>query len=422
VVYGGVNVFKTSTITWALYRLWRRIGMAYTGARYIVAGLDLPQIRDSFLAEWRNYVDPRAYTYDANKSTIRLSAPSDGVEIVFKTSGHYREGAAAVLAATRRRGGNFHGVYFVQGESCPESVANEVLGRRIRGKPQVRPGYKGPLPPYRTIVIDANPDSPQHWVYKRYLDSRDENDQYVPGADVHAIPTTVETSTYTQAELDERRRLWQPHETARLLDARWVTAAGVIYPKYRAVESIHPSQVSRYWVAFDPGTAEDTGAGNLGVIVLAKLIDGPGWAIVDERLMSWRGLDYVADTFRALVEHWGSYGAQYEGAVRDWSGGAGRPIGDYLEGQRLGPVYAPSSKKGRQHWFPVEAGITLVYEGFVTERLVVSKACTGVLEELALYARNERGEPDKKIFDAHRLDAVRYGMIRIGEMGGIFKG
>lgn len=54
----------------------------------------------------------------------------------------------------------------------------------------------------------------------------------------------------------------------------------------------------------------------------------------------------------------------------------------------------------------VESGIFEIWERFTTGRLKIMKSCTGLLRELSLYHRDEKGKIVKK--NDHRLDGLRY--------------
>lgn len=411
-VYGGVNVFKTSTITWALFALWSAIAHAYRGARYIVAGLDLNQIDDSFFSEWKRAVPDTAYRYDGNKHKIIMG--NGDLEIVFRGSGHYRDGSAATLAATKRRGGNFHGVYLVQGESCPQSFADEIIGRRIRGAPELKPGIDpNKAPPYRMIIVDSNPGDPNHWTYQRYVNQ--EGDQFIHNSEFIRIQTTVETSTYTQEELNDKRRVWARHEVRRMLDAEYVAAEGVVYDEYTILEKPPtPDDCQSFWICLDPGTSTNpqTG-GNLGIVVVALLKSGK-FCVVEDFQGRWRNLKTFCEQVVGLRDKWSrtGYGAQFNSVVKDWYGGAGMPIRDALQDMGLF-VEGPTGEGVREDWRHVMVGVALVREGFVLERLVISPECRHVIESLQLYSYGDNDEPDKKIHDPHVLDALRYGWIRI---------
>lgn len=78
------------------------------------------------------------------------------------------------------------------------------------------------------------------------------------------------------------------------------------------------------------------------------------------------------------------------------------------DGEKLFDDYVKQGLKIYPANNAVEAGIFDIWERFTTGRLKIFKSCTGLLRELSLYHRDEKGKIVKK--NDHKLDSLRYLM------------
>jgi phage terminase large subunit len=102
--------------------------------------------------------------------------------------------------------------------------------------------------PFQQMIGDTNPDSPQHWLYRRaqtgslkMLESRHED---------NPVLFDSKTGTWTKAGvtyLATLDRLTGPRKD-RLRHGKWVQAEGVVYPEFdRAVHLIDPFPIPADW-------------------------------------------------------------------------------------------------------------------------------------------------------------------------------
>jgi hypothetical protein len=410
VVVGGVGVFKTSTLIVSLFSFWRTVAELYHHPVYMVFAQTYKQLNDAFIQQWIENVPPSAYVYNEQRSEIKLVNTS--LKIWLRHSGHFEGGASAALASNKARGPSICGFMCPQAESVSREFIDEIR-RRTRLNPT--PKYKGMYLPYRLRVLDANPDSPEHWLYRRYID-RDSDDYIGDSATVFEIPTTPQTSVYTETEIEEARRTMPEYEFERMYRCKWVQKSGAVYRDYTVLEHApDPSHIQEIWVGMDPGTAnpDREGNGNMGLVVIGFMQDGT-YCIMQEKLHVWNGLEDVHSVIQGMIDRWGGVG-KLRYVIRDWGGGSGTPIVDYLRQVGLTQIAYPHARRAASPWYAVEAGVEIVRDAFRESKLVISPECKGILRDLQLYSYGDgdSDRPDKRVYDAHRLDALRYAWIRI---------
>lgn len=87
---------------------------------------------------------------------------------------------------------------------------------------EVRPRMRGKAAPWRQVVLTTNPDTPNHWIYKRIIQGGEGRTYYSSAADnPHNPPEYIETLKSLTGVLG-----------LRLCDGKWVQAEGAIYTEY----------------------------------------------------------------------------------------------------------------------------------------------------------------------------------------------
>lgn len=411
IVCGGVGVTKSSTIIVALYDLWYHIGLAYSNAIYLVFAMTYSQLRDAFIANWRENIPSDTYNYNQKDEIITLAGTD--LQIWMRHSGSYHEGASADMASRTRRGASITGYYCPQAESVSRTFFDEIH-RRTRHMPSPKTD-KGSLLPYRIRALDCNPDAPTHWIHERFVDK--DCPRYIGKNAIYLnYETLPETSVYSAEEREEARKTLPDHEFQRMWCGKWVAAAGAIYKEYTFLpEKPNPSDVLELWLGMDPGTAtaDKNGEGNLGLVLLGRLNTNE-WAILEGELHTWGGIDDLAIAIERLIGPWGGV-EKLKAIVKDWRGGSGEPIKTEL--RKRGYVVVSPSSDTRSKYTDVSYGIVRLYNAFKTGLLKISPSCIGIKRDLQMYVYKDdsiiRDAPDKRKYDPHRLDALRYAWIRI---------
>jgi hypothetical protein len=183
--------------------------------------------------------------------------------------------------------------------------------------------------------------------------------------------------------------------------------AGQIYVDFdekRHVEDpITPKTGARVVVGVDPGAV------HTATVWLALLSDNR-WHVYYETLEG--GMTTQGHTTRAKAKAEGLHDVTYYG-------GAASEKQFRMDWQNAGvPVMEPTISD-------VEAGIDRVIALLKTDRLRISRMCSGIIDELTEYSRelDKSGQPTDKIKDKekyHRLDALRYAMSGVSGHGGSF--
>ncbi|MEV4320977.1 PBSX family phage terminase large subunit [Microbispora rosea] len=308
-------------------------------------------------------------------------------------AGAYNEGSADKI-----RGLSLVGAYVDEASTMPESFWVMLLTRLSV------PGAQ--------LFATTNPDGPQHWLLKNYLQRarlhldgdgqlhRHDGDDRL---NLHRFSFRLAdnpnlTAEYVAAVSAEQTGLWY----RRLILGEWCLAEGVIYEAWNPARHVVDELpgITRWIVmSMDYGTTNPFHA----------LMIGLG---VDRRL-------YVAHEFRwdSKKQRGSLTDAEYSARLRAWA-----------EGLNIRPEYTvidPSAASfrvqlHRDGWSSVLAdndvvdGIRDVASLFATGRLLVSSACPELIAEIPAYAWDpaaaEKGE-DKPIKVAdHGVDALRYGI------------
>ncbi len=404
---GGVGTGKTAA---CVLRLGRHC-IHYPNSRLIAAAQTFQQLKDVFLSEWSVQWGPAGvdgfWTYNQQDHIIRIS---NGAEIWLRYAEHPR-------SFERIRGTSISGWYITQAELLRDWRFVERLNdsMRIYG-----PEWKDGERDRRYLrLMDTNPGNPAHPVYQHYINSGAEQhidyeteDQSVEY--IH-VQTTPETSQYSQEIIDQWQRTRRPEEYRRMVEGEWCATEGLVYDDWEMMDHVpESSEVKQFLIGMDPGTARDQqkGEGNLAYTVIAELTTGYG--VIGEGAITFRGMGNLIGLLNAVRKKWG--GAQKcAGLVLDWGGGSGAVFSP--EFQAAG-WYVHKPGPGKARYKAVMYGVTRLYESLLIKSLRISPECELVKRDLGMYVYGENGEPDKRAYDSHLLDSLRYGWIRAGFMLG----
>jgi PBSX family phage terminase large subunit len=310
----------------------------------------------------------------------------------------YLVGANDAKAEGRIRGLTLAGAYVDEASLVPEGFWRMLLTRLSV------PGAK--------LFSTTNPDAPQHWLKKDFIDRAGELSLAAWHFQLDDNPAL--DPDYRAALEVEFQGLWRK----RFILGLWVLAEGAIYDMWdetRHVVDRLPEMVGRWWVGCDYGTTAPFAALLLGV---GREPDQT------ERL-------FVCDEWR-----WDSAQAmrqktdrEYSNDLRAWLDAAGARVLGQPDRQitptwvAVDPSAASFKVQLRRDRMPgvidadnnVLAGIRTVGSLLATDRLRVHERCHGLREEAPGYV----WDPDKALIgedvpvklDDHDLDALRYGVM-----------
>lgn len=168
---------------------------------YILAGYTMSSIQDNILNELSNTFGLE-FKFDKYNAFMLM-----GVKIIQTTHGN-------IQGIGRIRGMTAHGAYVNEASLANESVFEEIKGR-CSGV-----GAR--------ILADTNPDQPEHWLKKNYIDKAETN------KDIKAFQFILDDNTF----LDERYVQNLKNATPsgmffdRAINGMWVTGKGAIYSDF----------------------------------------------------------------------------------------------------------------------------------------------------------------------------------------------
>lgn len=272
--------------------------------------------------------------------------------------------------------------------TIPEAFFTQVLARlSVRGA---------------QLFGTTNPDSPGHWLRKKYLLRAGE-------LNLRTWHSTLDDNPHLDPQYvrDLKREyvgLWYK----RFIQGAWVAAEGAVFDMFdedRHVVDVIPGIYRWISLGIDYGTRNATAALLLGVSDDGDLVLSHEWrhdpAIARQQLTDFK-LSKALRAWMAGLDDRGQAGIQPEWLCVDPSAASLRL---QLHEDGLTPALADNS---------VLDGIRLVASLLGTDRLKIHKSCTGLIEELPGYSWDdeaaEKGEDKPLKVDDHSIDAARYAI------------
>lgn len=301
-------------------------------------------------------------------------------------------GANDAKAESRIRGMTVQVAYVDEITVIPEEFFKQLLARMSA------PGAQ--------LFGTTNPDSPRHWLKKRYLDRLAELPDWR-----HFKFNLDDNPVLTEAYKDSLKREYTGLWYKRFIEGKWVAAEGAIYDAFD--ESVHvvpweglPQMQRLLGVGIDYGTTNPTSAVLLGLAEDGRLY------LVDEFRHD------PSKSNRRLTD------AQLSGLLREWLQQSHLPYPSDLEPEWVFIDPSAASFKvqlandgignSTEADNQVVYGIRTFASLLAAQALLVSDRCTGVIDEAPGYAWDtkytEKGEDRPVKVDDHSLDAARYAV------------
>lgn len=344
--------------------------------------LELRRVRDIALSE--GVKEPQYILAGADLGALQrnvLIELSNKYDIEFKFDKHNRFKLFGVLVCcfghskindlNRIRGMTAYGAYINEGTMANEEVFNEIKSR-CSGT-----GAR--------ILIDTNPDHPEHWLKTNYIDKAD-------GDKIIEYGYELDDNTFLSARYRDNIKASTPSGMfyERDILGRWVSADGIVYEDFNS--EIHyvdelPEMV-RYFAGIDWGY-DHYGA----IVVVGEGVDG-NFYVVKEFSAQHKEIDWWVDRTKEVIDEFGKMTFYCDSA---------RPE-HVVRLKREGFRAKNASKK-------VLFGIETVARLFKTNRLYVYRpGVNRFSKEVYMYSWNEKtGEPIKMWDDV--LDALRYAIL-----------
>lgn len=239
------------------------------------------------------------------------------------------------------------------------------------------------------IICDTNPDHPNHWLKKDYIDKADNKS-------IIANHFTVFDNIFLNQRYIDNLIATTPSGmfTERGIYGRWVSGEGAVYSDFD--EKIHVideddvpwKEITKYYAGVDWGY-KHWGS----IVVIGETDDGRKY-LVREYAAQQQDIDYWADIGKTVVTEFGKKIPFYCDSARP----------EYVERFLNEGFFAYNADKS------VVAGIALVAKGYKTNTLfIIRQRANRFFDEVYQYVWNEKtGEPVKAMDDVQ--DAIRYAI------------
>lgn len=362
---GSVSSGKT-WISLVLWSFW--VATMPQDKLYLMCAKSLTTLKRNCLILLQELVGTRNFTFSIPAKEGYLF----GRRVLF-------EGANDARAESKIRGMTLQGAYCDELTQFPEDFFAMLLSRlRV-------PGAK--------LIATTNPDNPNHWLMKRYIERGDE-------LDFLDVRFTIDDNTMLPADYVENiKREYTGVFYDRFILGRWVVAEGLVYPMFSEEEHVvdeipwQALQRGRWYISVDYGTVNPTSAGL--------------WCL-------WRGTAYRAGEYYYDSRKPGNHQRTDEEHYAGLEELAGDKKIDRIV---VDPSAASFKETIRRHgrfavWDAdnsVVDGIRLTASLLQAGRILIHRDCKGLLSEIAAYRWDTEASMDAVIKEAdHACDDMRY--------------
>ncbi|WP_312506926.1 PBSX family phage terminase large subunit [Lysinibacillus sp.] len=334
--------------------------------QYILAGATLGTIQQNILTELTNKYGIQ-FTFDKlNNFTLF------GVYVI--QCGHSTIGHLGKI-----RGMTAFGAYVNEGSLANPEVFDEIKSR-CSG-----PGAR--------MLTDTNPDNPEHWLLKDYIQNKDSS--------ILSYGFELDDNTF----LDERYRRNIKNTTPsgmfydRNIKGLWVSGEGVVYQDFdKNVHTITRDELKeikldRYFAGLDWGYQ------HFGAIVVFGMDGEDNVYLIEEHAYQHKEIDFWVETARGIKARYGNIHFYCDSA---------RP--EYV--MRFGKEKFKAINADKSVLSGIEAVATLIKQ---KRFYVLYDETSRFRDEIYKYAWNDKtGEPIKESDDV--MDAIRYGIYTASKL------
>lgn len=323
---------------------------------YILAGVSSKTIQNNILQEIYN-----RYQLDI-KFDKHNSFTLFGVKVVQAFTG-------TIGGLGGIRGMTAFGAYINEASLANEKVFKEIISR-CSGE-----GAR--------IVFDTNPDHPEHWLKKEYIDSDSEN--------IISYHFKLDDNTFLTERYIKNIKESTPSGMFydRDIEGLWVTGEGVVYSDFNAakhyIDGISEIDFETYIAGVDWGYS------HFGSIVVFGIDKDNKWYLIEEHATQFKEIDYWVNIALDIKERYGNINFYCDSA---------RP--EHVERFRRERIRALNADKSVLSGIEEVARLIKLNRFFVLENKVKR-----FKEEIYNYVWDEKtGEPIKANDDV--LDSIRY--------------
>lgn len=337
---------------------------------YILAGVSSKTIQNNVLQEIYN-----RYQLDI-KFDKHNSFTLFGVKVVQAFTG-------TIAGLGGIRGMTAFGAYINEASLANETVFKEIISRCSGDGAR--------------IVFDTNPDNPEHWLKKDYIDSKSEN--------IISVHFRLDDNTFLSERYIRNIKESTPSGMFydRDIEGLWVTGEGVVYSDFDGnkhfINDISGIDFETYIAGVDWGYS------HYGSIVVFGIDKENNWYLVEEHATQFKEIDYWVEIALGVKERYGNINFYCDSA---------RP--EHVERFRRERIRAINADKS------ILSGIEEVARLIKLDRFfVLSQKVKQFKKEIYNYIWDEKtGNPVKENDDV--MDAMRYAVYSHMRLKGRRKG
>lgn len=329
---------------------------------YILAGYSSNSIQNNVLSELTNVFGLDIH-YDRHGHFNLF-----GVEVVPAYTGNVR-GASAI------RGMSSYGSYINEASLATQEAFQEIIQRCSK------PGAR--------IICDTNPDSPQHYLKKDYIDNKD------PKARIKTFHFVLDDNTFLPKDYVDSLKAATPSGMYydRSILGLWVTGEGAVYKDFderkMVVSDKRVTGIKKYIAGVDWGYQ------HFGSIVVFGLDDADNWYLVEEHTEQYKEIDYWTKIAHQLQKKYGREMPFYCDTART------EHI-DHFKHEGINAQYG---------WKSVVPGIEIVARQMKTGHFFVKRSApVKFLDEIYNYRWDDKTEDAVVKENDDCMDACRYAI------------
>ncbi len=363
ILEGSVRSGKTwvSLVLWALW-----ISQMPKDGQYMMCGKTMDALKRNCLSLLEELAGRKNFTYSLHNKEARLF----GRKI-------YLEGAGDIRSEEKIRGMTLSGAYCDEITLFPQGFFAMLLSRLSK--------------PNAKLIGTTNPDSPEHWLKKKYIDRRDE-------LDLQVEKFLIDDNSFLSKDfIKNLKKEYTGVFYERFICGAWVNAEGLVYPNFdeaKHVIPVPPEEGGEYYISIDYGTLNPCSMGLWQV----------DWQA--ERAVRLREFYYDGRKERRQMTD-----EEYYEELLALAGEL--PIRQVVIDPSAASFIACIKKGGR---FAVKKadnkvldGIRLVFSYLAQGKLQFCAECRSCLTEFRSYVWDEEAEDDRVIkANDHAMDDVRY--------------
>lgn len=358
---GSVSSGKTwiSLVLWAFW-----VSSMPEGKLYLMCGKSLTTLKRNCLFLLQDLVGTDNFSFSLSSKEAYLF----GRKIML-------EGANDSRSESKIRGMTLQGAYCDELTLFPHDFFKMLLSRlRVKGA---------------KLIATTNPDSPQHWLKKEFIDRQNE-------INMLDIKFLLDDNDKLPADyIESLKKEYTGIFYERFILGKWRIAEGLIYPKQAQGENIVKTEnraYTTYYASMDYGTLNPCSIGLWGY-------SGGIWYRVKEYYYSGR------DAKQQLTDE--EYYRELERLC------SGLKIKALIIDPSAASFITLVKRKGKFKVIPakndVVNGIKFTMSCLENDRIMINDCCKAIIKEFSLYSWNDKSADDRPIKENdHALDDMRY--------------